>query len=162
QEIMEITPDRDTIEAQTQAQADYNNASIGKMTAQATLEKDRAAVIQASDNVTNMQNRINASQPNPDTHEQYKQDEIDQINSALTSARETFSADEKKYEDEDTSVAVSGQALQDLASTVVAPYSGVIDDITFAPGMVITGGTQSVTTGTGGSSSSTNQRSSST
>jgi len=162
QSIMEITPDRDTIEAQTQAQVDYNNAADGKLAAQASLEKDRAAVIDASTAVTDMQNNINISYPNPATKQAYTQNDIDAINSALTSARETFTTDEKKYTNEDMAVAVTAQSLQDLSSTVLAPYSGVISDITFAPGMTITGGTQSVTTGTGGSSSTTNSRSSST
>src|SRR5579871_704081 len=75
QSIMEITPDRDTIEAQTQAQVDYNNAADGKLAAQASLEKDRAAVIDASTAVTDMQNNINISYPNPATKQAYTQND---------------------------------------------------------------------------------------
>lgn len=158
QEIMEITPDRDTIEAETQALADYNTATTNKIAAQSQLEQDRQNVLIAQDNVDTMNGIIGGSKNNPSTNSPYNQNEINATNSKLTSARETFSADEKKYTQADTQITVASQSLQDLSTKVIAPASGVISNITYAPGMAITGGTQTVTTGTGGNSSSTNSR----
>lgn len=162
QEIMEITPDQATVQAQTQAVVDYNNAVNSKISAQSQLEQDRQAVLNAQDAVDTMTGIIGGSKNNPSTGSPYNQNEINSTNSKLTSTRETFASDEKKYVQADTSIAVAAQALQLLSTKVVAPNSGVISNITFAPGMAITGGTQTVTTGTGGSSTSTNSRSSST
>lgn len=139
-----------------------NTAGQNKIISQATLEKDRAAVITASQAVTDMQNRINASQPNPDTHEQYKQNEIDLINSALTSARETFSADEMKYKQIDQNIAASNaslhsaqlayQATQD--SVVTAPVDGTVANITIQPGDQISATSGSLTSNQSSNASS--------
>lgn len=131
------------------AYASYENAVVAlstaaqnKINAQATLEKDRAAVITASSGVITMQNNINISYPNPATKLPYSQNDIDSINSALTSARETFSADELKYKQIDqiinsanaseNSAALAYQATQD--SIVTAPVSGTVANITVRPG----------------------------
>src|SRR5258708_2644730 len=162
QEIMDVTPDQNSIEAETQALVDYNTAINSKISATAQLEKDRQAVLDAQGTVDQMNAIIGGTKNNPKTGSPYTQNEINSTNSTLISSRESFSADEKKYLNVDNSIAVAAQALQDLSTKVVAPDSGVISNITFAPGMAITGGTQTVTTGTGGSSASTNSRSAST
>lgn len=158
QEIMEITPDQATVQALTQAQVDYNTATTNKMAAQSQLEQDRQNVLNAQDAVDTMTGIIGGSKNNPQTNSPYNQNEINSTNSQLTSARETFSADEKKYLQADTAIAVSSQTLQQLSTKVTAQNSGVISNITYAPGMAISGGTQTATTGTGGSSSTTNSR----
>jgi membrane fusion protein, macrolide-specific efflux system len=114
-----------------------NSAVTSQITSQATLEKDRVAVINASSAVTTMQNNINAGKSNPATSEQYKRDEIDVINSGLTSSKETFSADEQKYlqtnqniaaaKASQTSAYLSYQATQD--SAVTAPIDGTVANI---------------------------------
>lgn len=158
QEIMEISPDQDTISAQTQALAQYQAAVIAKTSAQSQLEQDRAAVLNAQDAVDQMSAVIGGTKNNPKTGSPFTQNEINSTNSTLTSSREQFSADEKKYLDVDTTITEQSQSLQQLSTKVLAPNAGVITDITYAPGMAISGGTQSVTTGTGGSSSTTNSR----
>jgi RND family efflux transporter MFP subunit len=114
-----------------------NNTANSKITSQASLEKDRASVIAASSAVTAMQNNLNTSQNNPATKMPYTQNDIDGINSALTSARETFSVDEQKYLQADQGIAASKaslnsswlsyQATQD--SDVTAPISGTVANI---------------------------------
>ncbi|HSW96669.1 MAG TPA: biotin/lipoyl-binding protein [Candidatus Saccharimonadales bacterium] len=158
QEIMEITPDQATVQAITQAQVDYNTATTNKMAVQSQLEQDRQNVLNAQDAVDTMTGIIGGSKNNPQTNSPYNQNEINSTNSTLTSARETFAADEKKYLQADTAIAVASQTLQQLSTKVTAPNSGIISNITYAPGMAISGGTQTATTGTGGSSSTTNSR----
>jgi membrane fusion protein, macrolide-specific efflux system len=119
-----------------------NSARENKMTEQAQLEKDRQSVIDASTNVTNMQNNLNVSAANPATKLAYTQNDIDSINSALTSARDTFTADQQKYEDADAAIGaaaaqvnstgLSYQLTQD--SVVAAPVSGTIANISVLPG----------------------------
>jgi membrane fusion protein, macrolide-specific efflux system len=138
-----------------------NSATINKTVSQATLEKDRAAVIAASTNVTNMQNNLNVSQPNPATKQAYTQNDIDAINSALTSARETFSADEQKFNQSGQSINASDASLNSawLAyeatqdSVVTAPIGGTVANISVKPGDQVTA--------TGGSLSSNNSSSNS-
>ena len=123
-----------------------NNAAIAKTTSQATLEKDRATIISASSAVTTMQDNLAASQPNPATKQSYTQNDIDVINSALTSAQETFAADQSKYTQSDQSIAAANagensaylayQATQD--SVVTAPINGTVANISVQSGDEVT------------------------
>lgn len=143
--------------------ATANTAAQNKITAQATLEKDRGAVITASAGVTTMQNNINVSQPNPATKLPYTQDDIDAINSALTQARETFSADELKYKEIDQTIVSANAALNSsqLAynatqdSEVTAPVGGTVVNITVFPGDQINATSGSLTSNASTSSTST-------
>jgi len=171
QKIMDIIPDQSTEQALAQASANYqqaqdsyNTAVANKTTLQATLEKDRAAIISASSDVNIAENRASAKQPNPATGSQYSQNDLDVINSTLTSAQETFNADQTKYVDADTAIAAASsnleaaqQSYQQLATTVVAPADGKIEDLAYAPGIGISGGSLSVSTGTGSNSSSSSR-----
>jgi RND family efflux transporter MFP subunit len=142
-----------------------NNSVIAKTSAQSTLEKDRAAVISASSAVTTMQNNLNTSQENPATKLPYTQNDIDGINSALTSTRQTFSADEQKYLQTDQSITASKaslnsswlsyQATQD--SAVTAPISGSVANIGVRVGDQITASGGNLSSNlTSSSSTSTN------
>ncbi len=123
-----------------------NSATSAQTTSQATLEKDRAAIITASTAVTTMQNNVAASQPNPATKQPYTQNDIDGINSALTSAQETFDADQAKYNQSGQSISAAQaaensaylayQATQD--SVVTAPISGTVANISVQPGDEVT------------------------
>ena len=143
-----------------------NNAAIGKISAQSSLEKDRASIISASTAVTNMQNNLNVSQLNPATKMPYTQNDIDGINSSLTSARETFSADEQKYLKIDQSIGaanaslnssyLSYQATQD--SAVTAPIGGTVANISMRVGdeIAASGGNLSSNLTSSSSNSTTN------
>jgi len=121
-------------------------ATQGKITNQSRLEQDRAAVISAGSAVTTMQNNINVSYPNPATKLPYTQNDIDAINSALTSARETFSSDEQKYLESDQAITsvkaaensawLAYQATQD--SVVTAPIDGTVANILLRTGDQVT------------------------
>ncbi len=124
------------------ASTSLNTAMNNKTANQSKLEQDRAAAIAASSAVTNMQNNINTSQNNPSTKLPFTQNDIDGINSAKTSADETFKADEQKYLQSDQSIAaasaaknsawLSYQATQD--SVVVAPIAVAVANIVVKPG----------------------------
>ena len=153
-----------TLATYQSALAQADTAQQNKLTAQATLEKDRAAVLDAQDAVDQMTGVIGGSKNNPKTGSPYNQNEINSVNSALTSARETFTADEKKYTQADQSIAASQasensaylayQATQD--SVVTAPVDGTVANIAVQQGDEITassGNLSSELNASGGSSS---------
>jgi membrane fusion protein, macrolide-specific efflux system len=114
-----------------------NTAQQNKMAAQSTLEKDRQAILDTQDAVTFLNGNLGGSKPNPKTGTNYTQNEIDSINSQLTSAQETFAADEKKYTQFDQNITAAQAALtaaklaydatQD--SVVTAPIDGTVANI---------------------------------
>ncbi|HVZ58797.1 MAG TPA: efflux RND transporter periplasmic adaptor subunit [Patescibacteria group bacterium] len=158
-----------TPQEKEQAYADYlsaqnavTSANQSKQSLQASLEEARAAVISASSDQTTMQNNLNTSQNNPSTKMPYTQNDIDLINSKLTSARESFTATETKYNQADTAIAQANasfqvanlkyQATQD--STVTAPTSGKIANLSATTGTAVTAATTTTTTTGSGSNSS--------
>jgi HlyD family secretion protein len=155
------------------AVSNENTTEENKLGNQSQLEQDRQAVITASSNVTIEQNNGGLNGTNPTTKTNYTQNDIDALNSALTSAHETFTKDEKKYNDSDAAIAaatadvnstwLSYQATQ--TSTVTAPVSGVIENLSNSVGDKITANSNSSATSTSSSnstSSSTSNSSSST
>jgi len=175
EKIADITPDVSSQQRQAQAYATYltalntsQNAGINQVESQATLEKDRAAILSAASAVTAMQNNVNTSQSNPATKQAYTQNDIDAINSALTSARETFTADESKYNNSGTSISAGSSsvtsawlAYQQTLPVVTAPITGTINDISLQEGVIVSNinGTtsSSSTTSTSSSSNTTSQ-----
>lgn len=143
-------------------------AQTNKMVVQATLEKDRQALIDAGTAVTNMNNNRNVSANNPATKQPYTQNDIDSINSTYTSAQETFNADQQKYNDINTSIAASQaqansawlsyQATQD--SVVTAPVSGTVANLAVTIGSNVSAGTNTVTSSTNTSGATTTSSSS--
>lgn len=123
-----------------------NTSSQNKIIDQATLEKDRQAVISASSAVITMQNNVNTSTSNPTTKLPYTQNDMDALNSALTSARETFAADEQKYNQSGQNIGAASasvnsawlayQATQD--SVVTAPIPGTVANIAIKAGDQVT------------------------
>lgn len=139
-------------------------AEANKIGSQSTLESARQAVIDASSAVTTMQNNLNTGQPNPATKQAYTQNDIDSINSSLTSTRTTFSADELKYNTTNNSIGAAKssltaswlayQATQD--SVITAPIDGIVANMSVAVGSTVAASTTNAN-----SSSSTNSSSSS-
>lgn len=123
-----------------------NTANTNKITTQATLEKDRQAVLSAQDAVDQMNANGGIHGTNPTTKNTYTQNEIDAITSTLTSSRETFTADEAKYNQSGQSIAAANaaqnsaslayQATQD--SVVTAPVAGTVANVTVRVGDQIT------------------------
>lgn len=157
------------------AQNATNNAIQSKQSLQSQLEEARAAILKAQNDVNEMNANLSTSQVNPDTKKPYTQEEIDAINSALTSARESFTALETKYNQADTAIAaaqasqnsaaISYQATQD--SVVNSPVAGTVANFSASIGDKVTasgvsgGGSSSGSTGNSGSSSSSTSSSSS-
>lgn len=147
------------------ALASYQSATQAKETMQATLEKDREAVLSAADAVNTMTSNVGGSKVNPQTGTQYNQNEIDQTNSAYTSAQEQFSADETKYNQEATQIAAANAQLSSASltyqatqsTTVTAPIAGTVANVSVQPGAAVTASTVTTTsnsTSFGSSSSS--------
>lgn len=120
----------------------YNNAVQAKQSEQATLEKDRQAVLDAQNAV----NYKNSNSTNPSTKTSYTDLEKESIDSALTNAQEAFTADQTKYNQEDTAIAaananlqsetLSYQATQD--SVVTAPMDGTVANLSVSEGNSVT------------------------
>jgi len=151
------------------AVSNENTAQENKLGSQSQLEIDRQAVITASSNVTIMQNNGALNGTNPSTKTNYTQNDIDTLNSALTSARETFTKDEKKYNDADQSIAaakaqvnstwLSYQATQN--STVTAPVAGIIENLSNGVGDKVTANSNSSVNSSSSSNSSSGSSSNS-
>ncbi len=88
----------------TAAISTYQTAVQAKQTAQATLEKDRQSVIDAQDAYNLTVAGYGGTKTNPNTGSGYNKNEVDSSESKLTSAHETFTADETKYNQADTAI----------------------------------------------------------
>ena len=113
-------------------------AEQAKITTQALLEQSRQAILDAENKV----NYKNDNTKNPATGKDYTELEKQSIDSGLTSARETFSANEKKYKESDTAIAaaqaqvnaawIAYQATQNVI--VKAPAEGTVANVSVAQG----------------------------
>jgi multidrug efflux pump subunit AcrA (membrane-fusion protein) len=139
----------------------YNSATQGKQALEATLENDRQAIITASQDVSNMQ--ISGGLAHG-----YTQSDIDVLNSKLTSAQESFAADETKYNNEDTSIAAAQASLTSSSlsyqatqnATVTAPIAGTIANLSVQPGDAVSASTVTTTSNSSSFSSSSSSSSS--
>jgi HlyD family secretion protein len=129
------------------AQNSLKTAEQAKLTLQSSLEQARKGVLSAQQAVDDMKDaRIHS----PDV---YTQNEIDSIDSTLTSARQTFSAVEKQYVEADTAINAARAALtssnlhyqstQDR--TVTSPTIGTVSNLSVSVGSSIFAGSESVT-----------------
>jgi macrolide-specific efflux system membrane fusion protein len=139
------------------------SAQQNKVALQAQLEQARQSVLDAQNAVDTMNNNRNNGANNPATKQPYTQNEIDSINSALTSAKENFTATEAKYNQADSSISASSasqnsallayQATQD--SIVTAPIDGTVANLSATVGSNVSA------SGAGASGSSSNSSGSS-
>ena len=143
----------------------YQSAVQGKQSMVATLEKDRQAILDAQDAVDQLNENIGGNIINKSTGQHYTQNEIDSINSTLTNARETFTADQTKYNNEGTVIAAAAAALNSSSlsyqatqnATVTAPIAGTVANLSVMRGDAVTASTVTTTsnsTSFGSSSSS--------
>lgn len=133
-----------------------NIAVQNKPLYQAQLESARKAVIDASNAVNEMTDNRNNGRNNPATKKTYTQEEIDSINSALTSARQNFSSLEQKYKDADTAIQsgaaslssawLTYQATQNLV--VKAPAAGTVANFSSKIGDKVTASSGNVAAST--------------
>lgn len=133
------------------AQNGVNSATQSKQAMQASLEQSRKAVLDAQDAVDQMNNNINSGTGNPSTKKAYTQNEIDSINSSLTSARESFTANETKYNQSDASITAAQASLAAASlnynetkdSIITAPIGGTVANFSVAVGSSVSGGENS-------------------
>lgn len=138
-----------TAQEQATAYTAYQNAvsaaktaEQSKLTYQALIGKDRQAVLDAQNAV----DYKNSNSTNPSTKKDYTELEKQSIDAALENARQTFSADEKKYIEADTAIAAARasinstwlayQATQDIV--VTAPAPGSIANFSYSIGDKVT------------------------
>lgn len=172
QPLVQIQLDQNGLQNRAQAYASYISAvnsekaaEQGTPTNQSTLEAGRKAIIDAQTAVDTMNNNRNQGYPNPATHNPYTQNEIDSINSTLTSAREAFSGSEQKYLNTDTAISAAKAAVasswlsyQQSGPVIMAPIGGVVDGLALEPGSVITQTNSSSSTNTSTSGTSSSQK----
>jgi macrolide-specific efflux system membrane fusion protein len=146
------------------ALAGYNSATQANTALVATLEKDRQAVLDAEDSDSFTLADSGGNRNNPSTGTTYTQNEILSSQSQLTSANETFAADQTKYSQEGTAIAAANAALQSASlgyqatqdSVVNAPINGTVANLSVVPGAAVTASTVTTTSNsTSFSSSST-------
>lgn len=148
------------------AQNSTLNAQQSKQSLQAQLESARQAVINAQSAVDQMNSNRSTTNINPATKQTYTQNDIDSINSSLTSAKESFTAAETKYKQADNAIAAAS-ASQTVAAmnyqntqdaVVTAPIDGTVANLAAAIGGSVSGssgggGNSSNSTSTSGGSS---------
>jgi macrolide-specific efflux system membrane fusion protein len=138
----------------------YNDVVQAKQAAQATLEKDRQAVLDAQNTVDYKNNNTT----NPSTKQTYTDLEKASIDSTLTSARETFTADETKYKQADTAIAAANAQLQAATlsyqttqdAIVTAPISGTVANLSVSQGGSIIASNNSNSNNSSNTTSGTN------
>jgi len=148
QKIAEITLDDYAKERQSSAWVKYLEATEAVKTAQKervsadlAMWKDRQAILDAEDDVNYMNSHKGE---NPDTKKAYTVNEETVIVKTLAEARLAFTADESKYVDAgadisnaQTKVGSTLREYQENSSTIVAPASGIVSDLTLASGFVV-------------------------
>jgi macrolide-specific efflux system membrane fusion protein len=135
------------------------SAEQSKQALQASLEKDRQAVLDAQ-NAVDFKNN---NSTNPSTKQGYTQLEQQSIDSALTNAHESFTADETKYNQADSAIAAAKAQLNSASlayqatqnSVVTAPVDGTIANLSAEVGSAVS------SSGSSSSSSNSNSNSSS-
>ena len=86
-----------------------------KLTRQAALEVARQSVLDKQQAVTDKNTTRSESNIDPSTGEEYTQNEIDSIDSELTSARYSFNAAEKQYVEADVAIQAAQAALAEAS-----------------------------------------------
>lgn len=115
-----------------------SSAEQAKVTTQSLLEQNRQAILDAENRV----NYKNDNQKNPATGKDYTELEKQSLDSSLTSAKQAFSATEKKYKEADIAIAaaqaqvnaswIAYQATQNVV--VKAPADGIIANLAVPQG----------------------------
>ncbi|HWS49255.1 MAG TPA: efflux RND transporter periplasmic adaptor subunit [Candidatus Methanoperedens sp.] len=169
QKLAEISLDDKASETQTTAYSNYLNALENVKTAQASrtaadvkMWEDRQAVLDAQEEYDNMK----SGGWNPDTRAEYTYNEKAIVEKRLQLAKENFSADEMKYNNSAVDISLAKAKLeaalrsyQQVSSTIVAPVSGVLSNLTLAEGVVISDSSTSNITVSTGTDSTTNSQS---
>lgn len=169
QKLAEVTLSDDANETQTTAWANYLNALEKVKTAQADrtaadlqMWKDRQAVLDAQTEYDNMK----SGGWNSKTKAEYTYNEKAIVEKTLQLAKETFSADEMKYNNSTVDISLAKSKLeaalrsyQQVSSTIYAPASGVLSNLILAEGVVISNNSSTSITVSSGTDATTNSQS---
>lgn len=163
QKIAEITLDDDGVSNQTNAWANYltmqqngKQAIADQTAADIQMWADRQAVLDAQEEY----NSMTAGAWNEKTKAEYTYNEKAVVTKTLEKAKETFTADEARYNNYSAFVAKSSQQTKEayenykkVSSTIYASTAGVISNLSIAPGVIISNTSESITVSTGTNSS---------
>lgn len=159
QKILDITLDADGVErkssawqAYLKAQEDIVNTTKLKKDLEIQVWKDRQAIVDAENAIDNIEEMANLS-------DDQKHQKIEAVNQA----KMAFDVTAEKYKNADSAIAASKIVAQasyldytDVSGTIVAPTSGVINNLTLTKDSTLTASTsQSTTTGSSYASSQT-------
>lgn len=159
QKIAEITLDTDGIYNQTVAWANYTSmldaeksAIADQVSTDIQMWNDRQAVLDAE---TEYNSSISGGW-NPKTKAEYTYNEKAIVAKTLDEAKKQFTADETKYNNYTAVIAKARQQTslayenyKKVSSTIYAPVSGTISNLSLATGVVISNSSQSITVSTG-------------
>lgn len=169
QKLAEIKLTDEASETQTTAYSNYLTALENLKTAQANrtaadlqMWKDRQAVLDAQTEYDSM----TAGAWNPKTNKEYTYNEKAIVTKTLQLAKETFTADELKYNNSSVDISLAQAKLeaaqrsyQQVSSSVYAPASGVLSNLVLAEGVVLSNSSNSTITVSTGTDSTTNSQS---
>lgn len=169
QKLAEITLTDEASETQTTAYSNYLTTLENLKTAQANrtaadvqMWKDRQAVLDAQTEYDNM----TGGGWNPKTNKEYTYNEKAVVTKTLQLAKETFSADELKYNNSSVDISLAKakveaalRSYQQVSSTVYAPTAGVLSNLVLAEGVVLSDSSSSSITVSTGTDSTTNSQS---
>lgn len=126
----------------------YQTAKQTSPILQSQLEAARKTVLDTSNAVNKLDERLATDRRNPSTGKDYTQEEIDSIRSSLTSARQAFIAAEQNYRDRNLTIQSAAIALEvaklnnnaTQSATLKATTDGTIVNLRVAKGDTITAG----------------------
>ena len=169
QKLAEVTLTDKAAQTQTTAYNNYLNALENVKVAQANrtaadlqMWKDRQAVLDAQTEYDSMI----AGAWNNKTNKEYTYNEKAIVTKTLELTKQTFTADELKYNNSTADISLAKSKLeaalssyQQVSSTVYAPAAGVLSNLILAEGVVITDSSSSSITVSSGTDSTTNSQS---
>ena len=163
QKIAEITLDDDGTNNKVTAwanyltmQQNYKSAIADQTAADIAMWSDRQAVLDAQKEYDNMI----AGGWNSKTKAEYTYNEKAVVTKTLTLAKQTFTADETKYNNSAAFVAKARQQASEaldsynkVSSTIYSPVAGTISNLSIASGVIVSNTATSITVSTGTNSS---------
>lgn len=169
QKLAEITLTDEAAQTQTTAWNNYLTALENVKVAQANrtaadikMWEDRQSVLDAQTEYDSMV----AGAWNPDTNKEYTYNEKAIVSKTLDLAKQTFTADELKYNNSAAEISLANSKLaaalssyQQVSSTVYAPAAGTLSNLILAEGVVISDSSTSTITVSSGTDSTTNSQS---
>lgn len=168
QAIAKLSLDQSSLQKQASAYATYLSAVNLQKTAQQNKLAADASMWQSQQSVLDAQNNVNvknSNNTNPSTKQEYTDLEKQSIESSLIQAQKSFAANETKYKEADSAINSAGAqvnaawiAYQQTSSTITAPISGTISNVSYQVGTIIPAQSGSSSSGSSSNTSSSAQK----